>query len=221
MRTPVPDIFDEVDEELRADRAASLLKKYGGVLIAAAVVVVAGAGGWQAWQWYDAKQRAALADSYLAAMNTADKTKGAGKQAAQAEFAAVAAKASGGYRTLSLLREAELKADAGDLAGASELWDRVGADGGADRVLRDLANLQWALHQLDVADPAVVTARLQPLASPENPWHAMAEEAQAMLSLRLGKTEAARDVLKQLAQDVTAPAGVRSRANGLLSRLGS
>ena len=31
-RTPVPDIFDEVDEDLRADRAARLLKKYGGAV---------------------------------------------------------------------------------------------------------------------------------------------------------------------------------------------
>ena len=31
------DIFDEVDEELRADRAEALLKRYGGVIDGAAV----------------------------------------------------------------------------------------------------------------------------------------------------------------------------------------
>ncbi len=38
--------------------------------------------------------------------------------------------------------------------------------------------------------------------------------------LRQGNTDAARDTLKRLAQDVTAPDGVRGRANGLLARLG-
>lgn len=216
----MPDIFDEVDEDLRADRAAKLLKEYGGVLIAIAVLVVVGAGGWQAWQWYDAKRSAEMATSYLAAMTTADSQKGAGRQLADAQFAAVAAKAGSGYRSLALLREAALKADAGDLPGASAIWDTVANDSGADSLLRDLANLQWALHQIDAGDPAAVAARLQPLASPINPWHALAEEGQAMLALRQGKPDAARDTLKQLAQDTTAPEGVRRRAGGLLARLG-
>ncbi len=221
MRTPVPDIFDEVDEDLRADRAAKLFKQYGGVLIAAAVLVVAGAGGWQAWQWYDGKRRAEMAQSYLAAMTTADGQKGAGRLAADAQFAAVAEKAGGGYRTLALLREAALKADAGDMPAAIALWDRVANDSGADGLLRDLATLQSVQHQLDSGDPALLGARLLPLAAPGNPWHGLAEEAQAMLALREGKTDAARDTLKQLAADVTAPDGVRRRADGLLARLGS
>ncbi len=44
------DIFDEVDEDLRADRARKLLQKYGGLLVGAAVLVVIGVGGFKAWQ---------------------------------------------------------------------------------------------------------------------------------------------------------------------------
>jgi hypothetical protein len=220
MRTAVPDIFDEVDQDLRADRAAKLFKQYGGVLIGIAVLVVAGAGGWQAWKWYDAKRSAEMAQSYLAAMTTADSQKGAGRQAADAQFAAIADKAGSGYRSLARLREAALKIDAGDLGAASALWDQVAADSGADTLLRDLANLQWAIHQIDAGDPAAVAARLQPLAAPNNPWHALAQEAQAMLALRQGKPDTARDTLKQLAQDATAPEGVRRRADGMLARLG-
>jgi hypothetical protein len=80
--------------------------------------------------------------------------------------------------------------------------------------------LQSALHQIDKGDPAAVAAQLQPLAAPDNPWHALAEEAQALLDLRQGRTDAARDTLKRLTQDITAPDGVRARANGLLARLG-
>jgi hypothetical protein len=216
----VPDIFDEVDEDLRADRARALLARYGGALIGAALLVVALAGGWRAWQWYEAKRVAALAATYLAAMQTADTQKGPGRDAAIPGFADVAAKAPVGYRTLARLREAGLKADAGDLAGASALWDEVAADGSADHLLRDLASLQWAIHHVDAGDPALVAARLAPLAAPESPWHPLAEEAQAMLDLRQGRTEAARSRLTTLAQDVTAPQGVRRRAEGLLARIG-
>ena len=85
---------------------------------------------------------------------------------------------------------------------------------------RDVAALQSVLHQIDNGDPATLEARLKPLAAPDNPWHALAEEAQVMIDLRQGHNDAARDTLKRLAQDVTAPDGVRGRANGLLARLG-
>jgi hypothetical protein len=216
----VVDIFDEVDEDLRADRARLLLKQYGPLLVGAAVVVVALAGGWRAWQWYDARRAAEVAQSYLAAMQVADGQKAAGRLAAISDFAAVADSSGAGYRTLARLREAGLKADSGDLAGASALWDQVAADGSADPQLRDLANLQWALHAIDTADPATAQARLEKLAVATNPWHPLAAEALAMLDLKRGRVDAARDRLKLLAQDVTAPEGVRRRAERLLEGLG-
>lgn len=214
------DIFDEVAEDLRAERAHRLLMRYGGFVVAAAVLVVAAAGGWQAWKYEQGRRGAGMAGDYLAAMRIADASKGTARQAAIAGFAAVAAKAGPGYRNLALLQEAGLKAEAGDLAGASALWDQVAGDGAADPLLRDLANLQWALHQIDTGNPAVVAARLSVLAAPSNPWHALAQEGQAMLELRQGKTGAARDTLKLLAHDPAATDGVRRRAEGMLERLG-
>jgi hypothetical protein len=141
--------------------------------------------------------------------------------AAVPEFLSVADKAGPGYRTLARLRAAGLKADAGDLPGAAALWDAVAADSGADPILRDLANLQWAMHEIDTAPPDAVQARLDPLLAPGNAWHALAAETEAMLDLRRGRPDAAKDTLKTLAQDITAPEGVRRRAEGLLGRLGS
>ncbi len=214
------DIFDEVDEDLRADRAKQLLTRYAPALIGAAVLVVALAGGWRGWQWYDAKRTGEIAAGYIAAMKAAEGKSDADRHAAAADFAAVAGKAGPGYRTLALLREAGLKAETGDLSGASEIWNQVAADRAADPLLRDLATLQWGLHQLDTADPAIVEARLTPLSIAPNPWHALASEALAMLALRQGKTDDARATLKALSQDTSAPQGVRNRAEGLLERLG-
>ncbi len=218
------DIFDEVDEELRAERAQKLLQRYGGVLIAAALVVIAAAAGWQVWRWYQAKQDQAAATEFLAAMTLADTT-GAGtgdanRTAAIAAFGRLAAAAPDGYRTLARLRDADLKAAAGDLPGATALWDEVAGDTAADSLLRQYASLMWASHQIDQADPALLEARLRVLATPDNPWHALAEEQLALLDLRQGKQDAAKTTLRRLAADITAPNGVRGRANGLLNRLG-
>ena len=53
-------------------------------------------------------------------------------------------------------------------AGAAALWDQVAADSSADPLLRDLASLLWAQHQIDSGDPSLLEARLKALAAPEN-----------------------------------------------------
>lgn len=215
----MPDIFDEVAQDLRAERTRRFFTRYGIAIAALVLLVIAGAGGYEAWKYEQGKIALRVSDEYIAAVRLADAPQ-AEHASAIAAFERIAAEAGPGYRTLARLRAAALKADAGDLAGASALWDSVAGDGGADPLLRDLATLTWALHHVDTGEPAQVEARLNSIAGPENAWHALAAETQAMLALRQGKTDAARDLLKQLAQDVTAPNGVRGRANGLLSRIG-
>lgn len=216
----MPDIFDEVDEDLRAERARKLLQRYGGLLVGAALLVVAGAGGWQAWKSHEAKQNAKVAQEFLTALDSAVGPPGDARNAAAVELANVARDGNAGYRTLARLREAALQADTGETASAEALWLQVANDPSADPLLRDVAVLQSVLHQIDKGDPATLDAQLKPLAAPDNPWHALAEEAQALIDLRQGRNDAARDTLKRLAQDVTAPDGVRGRANGLLARIG-
>ncbi len=52
------DIFDEVEEDLRAERAQRLLKRYGGVIARGRDPMVGAAAGWQGWRWYQARQDA-------------------------------------------------------------------------------------------------------------------------------------------------------------------
>ncbi len=214
------DIFDEINEDLRAERAQALLRRYGGLLAGLCVLAILGVGAYQGWKYYQARQTARQAELYLGAMRIADGPDGTQRQAALPDFAKLAQDGNPGYRTLSRLREAALKADAGDGAAASALWNAVAGDTAADPLLRDLANLEWAMHQIDGGDPEAVAARLAPLAQGNNPWHSLAQEQQGLLAMRQGKTDAARDIFKRLGQDVAAPDGVRGRANGLLTQLG-
>ena len=227
------DIFDEVDEELRAEKAQAVLKRYGGLILAAAFAVVLGVAGWQGWQWWQGRQDQAAAGKFLAAMRIADTlapTPGlsapndaatAAKRAqAIAGFAAVAADAPAGYRALARLREAGLKADAGDLPGAVLIWDQVAGDSSVDPLLRDLANLIAVMRQVDTGDAAQLAVRLKPLTASDSPWHAMAQEQLALLDIRQGHVDAAKETLGRLAQDVAAPIGVRNRSGALLVRLG-
>lgn len=217
------DIFDEVSEDLRAERATRLLKKYGWVLIVAAVGVVGATVGWQAWERWRAGQDMAAAQRYLAAQAAAA---GANVPGAPGRTEAItilqqdALTAPDGYRTLSLMRAAGLKAANGDVPGAIETWNQVAADSGADPLLRDLASLLAVQHQLDKGDPATLEARLKPLAEAGNAWAPLAREQLALLDLRLGKVDDAKTRLKGLAENTNAPDGLRQRAAAVLLGLG-
>lgn len=215
----MPDIFDEVEEDLRADRMRRLAARYGGLLAGALLLVVAGVAGMQGWRWWQGRQAAEAASGYLAASRDAA-AEGADLKAVADRFAALAAESPAGYRTLARLRAAALKAESGQRQEALALWEAVAADAAADPVLRDLATLLWGLHALDSGDPAAVEARLAPLAAPGGPWRASAEEIRALAALRRGETEAARRTLAALAADNEVPRGVRERAGRLLQGLG-
>ncbi len=205
------DIFDEVEEELRADRAQQLWQRYGGLVTGALFVVLAGIGGWQGWEWWQARLTNQTASAFIAAQR-ATEAEGADFAAMATRFEAIAADAPAGYRTLARLRAAALKAETGQREEARAIWDAVSRDTQADALYRDLASVLWALHGLDSADPATLTARLTPLTQPGNAWRASAREVLALLALRRGDAAAARTEFRALANDVTAPPALRERA---------
>ncbi|WP_244408098.1 tetratricopeptide repeat protein [Roseomonas fluvialis] len=207
----MPDIFDEVAEDLRAERAAQMWRRFATPVIGALVLVIAGVAGWQGWQWYEGRQRDAAATAFLAAHRAAE-AEGADLPAITGRFEGLAPQAPAGYRTIALLRAAALKAETGDRAAALALYDRVAADTSIDPLYRDLASLMWVLRSIDSGDPAVLAARIAPLARPDQPWSASARELAALVALRAGQPAEARRTLEALAADVTAPRAIRDRA---------
>lgn len=216
------DIFDEVAEDLRNERAVALAKRYGALIIAACVLVLLAVAGQQGWTAYQAKQNAKAASAYIALTGPMDGAGNLTPAQTQADVQALtnfAATAPEGYKTLSLLRAAGLYAEAGQTAQAEALWNNVAYDTSADPLLRDLANLLWSQHAIGQAPDADVLARLQPLTADTSPYHGLAREAQALVYLREGKNDLAKALFTQIAADPEAPDGARNRAQGLLAKL--
>ena len=182
----VADIFDEVQEDLRAER---MNRRWPAT---------AGSSAGCCW-WWSASRAAGLAlvagphrrqvaDRFLA-LNKAAAEPGADGKAAAESFAGIAADAPPGYRTLARLRAAALKAEGGDRPGPWPLGP-VARDGDADPLYRDLASLMWVLHSGWNGDPAALAARVAPLAG--GPWRASAQELQAVIAMRRATTAEAR-----------------------------
>jgi hypothetical protein len=212
----VADIFREVEEELRRDRAARLWKKYGRYVIALAVAVILAVAGIQAWRAYDLNRRQELSERYAAALAMAERGDNA---PALDAFAELSDPGAGGYRGLAAFEEARLRVEAGDTAGAIAIWDRLAADTSLGQGFRDVALVMSVLHQMDDGDPAVLRARLEPLRAPAHAFRATARELSALLALREGDRAAARELYTAIADDRDAPSGLRSRAAQMLVAL--
>ena len=217
------DIFDELNEDLRAERARALGKRYGLLGAVVLLLVLAGVGGWEGWKWHQRQLAEAAAIPFMDAMREAA-TLPPGNTPARLPiadaFGKVAATAPAGYRTLAQLREAAMRWDAGDTTAALALWDAVSQDTSADPQLRDLGSLLWAQHSVDAGDPAAITARTAKLEVAGNPWRPLAQEVDALVALRADDKEKATRLLRAVMTDPMAADGLRGRASGLLTLLG-
>lgn len=203
------DIFREVEEELRRDRLERVWKRYGSWIIAAMLLIVVGTASYVAWQnWRQsrqAEQTAALSEA-LRLVQPGDST------AVADALAELATNASGGIDALARFYEAGLLAQDGNVEAAVGVYDAIAAAGDVPLIYRDFATLLSVMHQVDEGDPSQLQGRLAGLVGDTNPWRYTARELNALLMARAGDTAAAREQFQKLADDPTAPSGLRSRA---------
>ncbi len=216
------DIFDEVDEDLRAERMARFARRYAIGFMVLAVLLILGVAGWQIWLWQRNQADAKAATAFITVLDKAgERGSAAERQALARDFGAVAASAPSGYATLARLNQASLLADAGQLGRAETIWDGLMEDGSLNPVLRQVATLGWAAHEIDTAEPSLIQARLEPLSAEGNPWRPIALQYLALLDLRLGHRAEAARTLQALADDSSTPDDMRRMANGLAQALGA
>lgn len=206
------DIFDEIDEELKQDRAKQVWARYGKYVIAAAAAVVLGVGasqGYTAWQQSQAETAANIYSSALAADDAVT--------ALEADLGQM----TDGYALLGRFQIAAGKADAGDAAGAESVYLEIAGDAGVDSLYRDAATLLSVMNAPDGSDAGALQGRLAPLADGTGPWRALALELSAALDLEAGDRAAAAAKLQEIIELDDTPPELRQRAAQLAEVLKS
>lgn len=210
-------LFKEIDEDLRQERFAKLWKQYGNYIIGLAVVIVVAVGGFQFWRSWDLKQRAEEGAKFTAALRAADRGR---LQEAVDGMAALAKEGDTGYALLADFDQAALLAKNNDSKGAVAQYLKIANDSNVDQMYRDLASLLATLHEIDSGSPAALIDRLAPLTKGTNPWRHSARELTALLTKRAGDTEKAAKLYRELADDPSAPSGIRARAAEMAAIVG-
>jgi len=174
------DIFQEVDEEVRRDKAAEFWKKYQNLILAGAAVIVLASGGFRYWQYEREKAAQSAGDQFQAALTALE---GGKLDEAKAGFDKIAAQGPSGYRALAQMAAAGAKAQ-GDPQGAIGAFDAVAGDAAIDPLLRDAARLRAALLRVDISgDQQKGEAALTALSTDNGPYRRVARLALGALAL--------------------------------------
>lgn len=208
-RYQMTDIFREIDEDLRRDRAADIVRRYGGVAAGVALVIILGVGGWRFME-YRASQAAAEAGVRF---EQAVKQLAEAGQAAEGVKALEALAASGpaGYPALARFRLASQQATTDASAGLAA-FDALAADASLEQGLRDVARIRAATIAVDSASPEDIVKRVESLATPASQWRNQARELMGLAWMKAGKLAEAEKLFAQIAVDGEAPQSLRRRA---------
>lgn len=208
--------IEEVDEEVRRDRAAKAWKRWSPFFIGVVVVILAGVAGYELWKGWQADKTAAAGARFSSALGLAQ----AGKPTeAATAFADLAQGDAAGYAQLARFQQAANLVEAKDIPGAIAAYDNIAGDSRATSGFRDLARYLAVFHGLDQLPLDQVKQRLSSITS-DSPWAANARELGAIAEFKAGNAEEARRQLTALADDPLVPAGLRGRAAELLAALG-
>ena len=174
------DIFQEVDEEVRRDKAAEFWKKYQNLILAGAALIVLAAGGFRYWQYERERAQQAAGDQFQQALAALE---GGKLDEAKAGLDKIAAQAPSGYRALAQMTAAGAEASK-DPQGALGAFDAISGDAAIDPLLRDAARLRAALLRVDIAgEEQKGAAALTSLSTDNGPYRRLARLALGALAL--------------------------------------
>ena len=211
------DIFREVDEDVRRDKAAEFWKKYQNYILGAAAVVVLATAG---WRYYD-YQRLQAAQAAGAQFEQALELDHTGKDAeAAGALAKIAAEAPGGYRIVARLASAALLAKT-DPPKAIAAYDALAEDAAVGPLFQETARLRAALLRLDTGDIDKAKAALEALAAPGGAYRNTAREMLGVAALAAQDYTGAGKWLDSIVTDADAPQSVRQNAEMLLGLVAS
>ncbi|HEY4078018.1 MAG TPA: tetratricopeptide repeat protein [Rhizomicrobium sp.] len=207
------DIFREVEEDVRRERAAKIWKAYGNYIIAAAVLIFVGIGGWQLWQRHEQQAREKTSAAFMAAQRISS------PQQAASALADVAKDSPKGYAELARLSQAGAMFASGQQKEAIELFRQIATDDSGP--VGAVARLRAAWAQSDTATRSDLAAWLAPLDQPNSAWRENAREVLAYADYRAMDLKAAQTKYAALAIDPQAPDALRSRAKAMAAFLQS
>ena len=207
------DIFEEVEEGLRQDRATRLWKKYGIFAYIAAGLIIGGVALFEYLQYSRSQTIEKNALAFEGATQALNEQ--AYQQAAERLDDIVGSEARIAPMAANYLAEARLSGNADKQAAIAALEQAANADTPVGK----LSRLKAAYLKSDSMSRAETEAYLSAMMNEETQFGALAMELVAAKAVAEGDVDYARTVFSELRFLANVPAGVQQRARSALDAL--
>lgn len=182
------DFFNEVEEDLRAQRLRKLMRYAplaGGVVGAVFL-------GWLAYAGFNYYAEQSISQASIAYAQGLKALEAGDKTAANAAFVKAERPLAPAYKALALMQQAGIATSENRDPEAVKDLDAAAKAASGNPVLADMASLQAAYRLVDTAPYNELEARLKPLTQAGRPFQAPATEALAMAQLKAGRYKDAK-----------------------------
>ena len=205
------DIFQEIDEDLRQDKAARLWKAYGKYLVSLAIFIILAIAGYRFIEHINEEKREQASELYELA-SEAGRT--GDKKAAIELFSDERFNGTMGYAIISKLKKATLAKSNNDPEGMAIVLKEIVSNEEIPSYLRNLARLK-----LIASDSDNYISQLDALIEGGGPWKFLALELKGGMELEVGNLKEARSIFKELTIEADTPNNMRRRASEILKAL--
>jgi hypothetical protein len=211
------DIFQEVDEEVRRDKAVEFWTKHQNLIFGVAVLIVLATAGYRFYEYRRLQASEAAGAAFQQALDLDRDGKAADARAALAK---VAGDGPAGYEVLARFAEAALTAKSDPKAGAAAYY-ALADDASLDPLFRDAARLREALARLGAGDVEAAKSELETLAAPTGVFRNTARLTLGAIAIQAKDYATAGKWLDLVVADPAAPASERQSAESLLGVVAS
>ena len=210
------DLFQEIDDELRQDKASRLWKVYGKYLVAAAVIIIISVGGYKFWQQkqLDDGEKASIAYEAALTRSASGDYKGAIDQLNEEEIGTAP-----GYAALSQMQKANFAMKINDFEAALITFKDIAENDNYPQSIKEWASFRYAAVSVEKQIGSNAHADLDSLIATDSPWRFLAKEIKAIREIETGNKSGAKAIFSELTDDENAPERLRVRAAEFLKTL--
>ena len=205
------DIFQEIDEDLRQDKAARLWKAYGKYLVSLAIFIILAIAGYRFIEHRNEENREQASELYELASEAG---RSGDKNAAIELFSDDRFDETIGYAIISKFKKAALAKSNNDLEGMAIVLKEIITNEEIPRYLRDLARLK-----LFASDNDNNISQLDALIAGDGAWKFLALELKGGIELEGGNLKKARSIFEELTNGANTPNNLRRRTSEILKAL--
>lgn len=209
------DIFEEAKEDAKIEQIINFWRDYGKYIlgvVAVVLIVLAGYFYMESSKRLAKEKQANLYHALILALEDGNREK------FDADLASFTKDNDLGYALLAQLRGAAEEFKRTGVV-ASDLYEKIWSDKKVDEKVRDLSVVLWSMQGMDILDAEKMLTKLEPIATSNRIFSALALETMAYVFVRANDLPRARETFLMLMESKSASNGIKLRARAMLSRL--